>query len=159
VLVTNGVVTGQRNYTVIVTASGALTITTTTLPDATVSGTYNGAVQVVGGSGPYGWSVQSGNLPPGLALSGGTGASTTVSGVPTTPGFYSFVVQVSDSTGSASQALSVTVNDAPPGGVTGGGNGGGGGGGCVASTRVSLASVYVLFAVLTLLSLRRKRSA
>jgi hypothetical protein len=50
-----------------------------------------------GGVKPYKWSISSGALPPGLALS--SGGSTT--GKPTTAGTFSFVIRVDDSAGSA----------------------------------------------------------
>lgn len=50
-----------------------------------------------GGVPPYKWSIATGALPPGLALS--TGGSTT--GNPTTAGSFSFVVRVDDSGGGA----------------------------------------------------------
>jgi trimeric autotransporter adhesin len=50
-----------------------------------------------GGVKPYKWSISSGALPPGLALS--SGGSTT--GKPTTAGTYSFVIRIDDSAGAA----------------------------------------------------------
>ena len=50
-----------------------------------------------GGVKPYKWSISSGALPPGLALS--SGGSTT--GKPTTVGTFSFAVRVDDSAGAA----------------------------------------------------------
>lgn len=50
-----------------------------------------------GGVKPYKWSIGSGALPPGLAVS--KGGSTT--GKPTAPGTFSFVIRVDDSAGGA----------------------------------------------------------
>jgi hypothetical protein len=50
-----------------------------------------------GGVKPYKWSISSGALPSGLALS--NGGSTT--GKPTAPGTFSFVIRVDDSAGGA----------------------------------------------------------
>jgi Putative Ig domain len=50
-----------------------------------------------GGVKPYKWSISSGGLPAGLALS--SGGSTT--GKPTAPGTFSFVIRVDDSAGGA----------------------------------------------------------
>ena len=50
-----------------------------------------------GGVKPYKWSISSGTLPSGLALS--KGGSTT--GKPTAPGTFSFVIRVDDSAGAA----------------------------------------------------------
>ena len=46
-----------------------LQITTTTLPSGTVGTSYSSALQAAGGTAPYAWSVVSGSLPAGLALS------------------------------------------------------------------------------------------
>jgi hypothetical protein len=50
-----------------------------------------------GGVKPYKWSINSGSLPPGLAVSSGRSAT----GKPTTAGTFSFVVRVVDSAGTA----------------------------------------------------------
>jgi hypothetical protein len=54
-----------------------------------------------GGDGNYTWTISSGALPPGITLSGNSGASVSLSGTPTTPGTYNFRVRVS-STGTYS---------------------------------------------------------
>ena len=51
-----------------------------------------------GGVKPYKWSISSGALPPGLALSKAGGSTT---GKPTAPGTFSFVIRVDDSAGGA----------------------------------------------------------
>ena len=54
----------------------------------------------VGGSGPYYFTLSSGTLPPGLALSTLAGVSTiTISGTPTSYGTFNFSLGVKDSTG------------------------------------------------------------
>jgi hypothetical protein len=63
---------------------------------------------------PYKWSIASGSLPPGLAL---TPAGST-SGKPTTIGSYSFVVRVDDSTGGAA-GVPRTITVVPHLAVTG----------------------------------------
>ena len=50
-----------------------------------------------GGTAPYGWSIGSGALPQGLAPSGTTGTSITISGTPTSSGPYSYSVKLTDS--------------------------------------------------------------
>src|SRR5262245_13108601 len=83
----------------------ALTITTASLPPATVGASYSEQISISGQMGQRSWSVV-GQLPPGLGLSGNSG---NISGVPTQAGTYAFTVRVSDNSGSDSKALSITV--------------------------------------------------
>src|SRR5690349_1631225 len=64
-----------------------------------------------GGTGPYSWSISAGALPAGInSPSPSTGASTTISGTPTTPGAYAFTVQASDSlSATGTQPFSGTI--------------------------------------------------
>lgn len=64
------------------------------VPAGTVSTPYNTVLSVGGGSSPYQFSVKTGTLPPGISLNPTTG---TLSGNPSTPGTYWFVVTVTDS--------------------------------------------------------------
>ena len=87
-----------------------LTITTTTLPGGTVGQPYSQSVTATGGAAPYSWSVLSGSLPPGLALSPTGTPSATLSGTPTTQGTFNFTVQVTDTASATdTQALSITI--------------------------------------------------
>jgi hypothetical protein len=93
-----------------------LEITTTTLPGGTAGQPYTATVGATGGKAPYAWSLAAGSLPPGLGLSGSTGA---LSGTPTTAGTYGFTVRVDDSGQpgrSDTQALAITI--APAAGLT-----------------------------------------
>ncbi len=89
-----------------------LSVTTTTLPGATVGTSYSAELSATGGTPPYSWVVTSGSLPAGLTLSG----SGTITGTPTTQGTANLSVQVTDSTTptpqTASQTLSIAVS--PP---------------------------------------------
>ena len=91
------------------TAASTLTITTTLLSAATVSTAYSATLTATGGSGTgYTWTLASGTLPAGLALTAATGV---IAGTPTTAGTSTFTVRVTDSAAStASQALSLLVN-------------------------------------------------
>ncbi len=120
---------GNSNFTVKVTdANGAaataalsitinptpLSITTTSLSNATVGVAYNANIQASGGTTPYAWSLINGtSLPAGLQLNTATGA---IAGTPTASGTTNFTVQVTDSTQptaqTASKAFSITVNSA-----------------------------------------------
>ncbi|HLY61971.1 MAG TPA: putative Ig domain-containing protein [Terriglobia bacterium] len=75
------------------TAAGPLAISSTSIPGGFAGTAYSASLAASGGTGPYTWSVSSGALPPGLALS----AAGTISGTPTTSGTYSFVGTVKDS--------------------------------------------------------------
>lgn len=87
-------------------ASATLQVTTTQLAGATLSGAYSAALSASGGTAPYTWSLASGSLPTGLALS----SSGTISGTPTSPGSFPFTVQVTDAAShSASANLSINV--------------------------------------------------
>ena len=80
---------------VISLAPPSLTITTSSLPGGTAGAPYSASLAVTGGTGPYTWSVQSGQLAPGLSLS----ASGIISGTPSTEGVYTVTMQVLDITG------------------------------------------------------------
>jgi len=90
-----------------ITINGAqLSVTTSSLPGATLGTPYSQQLGAAGGTGGYTWSVSSGSLPAGLSLSAG-GA---ISGTPTAAGAASFAVQVKDSSNAtATQSLSITV--------------------------------------------------
>lgn len=105
-----------------------ITITTTTIGQATIKTAYNTTLAATGGSGTYTWSVSSGTLPAGLALS----TAGVISGTPTAAGLTKFTVQVEDSETSpemATQPLNLAVSGGaltitstpPPGGQVGGG--------------------------------------
>ena len=77
------------------------------LPAATVGAAYNATVAVTGGTAPYSFSVASGQLPQGVALSDTSG---TISGTPTTGGSFNFALSVSDSKGvTKEQPFQMTV--------------------------------------------------
>ena len=88
-----------------------LTLTTTSLPDATVNTAYSATLTAAGGVLPYTFNLANGTaLPAGLALSSG-GA---ISGTPTKAGSTTFSVDVTDSSTPApliqTGNLSITVN-------------------------------------------------
>ena len=83
-----------------------LSITSTALPPASVGAPYSATLSATGGAPPYTWSLYSGTLPAGLALSAGG----TLSGMPTTAGSSTFTAQVTDSNSArATQQFTVTV--------------------------------------------------
>ncbi len=85
--------TATKSLSILI-ASAQLQIVTTSLADATIGLPYSIQLGATGGVTPYSWSIKSGALPAGLALS----ASGVISGTPTTAGTYSFTAQVADST-------------------------------------------------------------
>jgi hypothetical protein len=86
-------------------------ITTTALPNASVSQQYTQALTATGGTGTLSWSIADGTLPNGLGLIPLLGQ---ITGIPSECGTESFSAVVTDSTGAwASTPLSLTVT-APP---------------------------------------------
>jgi large repetitive protein len=83
------------------------------LPPGMVGGAYDQDFSSSGGAAPYTWSVKSGSLPPGLALTNPYGPSYNYSGLagtPTTAGTYTFTMQIADFDGAqATQQFSLTV--------------------------------------------------
>ena len=102
-------------------AGAGIVISTTSLPGGLVGIPYGSALQAIGGIPPYTWSVSSGSLPSGLAITTNnanvTGQSiTAITGGPTAAGTTPFTVKVQDSAnppGSMTQPLSMTIS-APP---------------------------------------------
>ncbi len=91
-----------------------LKIMTTGLPAAQLGVAFPAAITATGGKEPYSWNVESGTLPPGLALSPGTPAMT-FSGLPTTYGVYNFTVEVRDASFAVASAdFTITVQPATP---------------------------------------------
>ena len=77
-----------------------LTITTgSPLPAAAEGSPYSQTLSAAGGTVPYSWSIDSGSLPGGLALSS-TGV---ISGNPSTSGTFNFTVRISDGSQPTSQ--------------------------------------------------------
>jgi hypothetical protein len=101
---------GSQLY--MLTINPPVSITTPTLPNAVAPTTlpYNQTITAAGGTGPKSFSLTAGTLPPGLFFASGG----TLSGLPTTPGVYTFTVTATDVTGSfASQTYTVTINSVP----------------------------------------------
>ncbi len=108
--VTNAIGTVTSNNAVLTVTEPTLTISTSSLPNGVVGSAYSVLLHASGGSSPYTWTVQSGQLPLGLALSGTSG---NIAGKPTTAETSPFTIGVHDATGAAaSKALSITISDA-----------------------------------------------
>ncbi|MCL2246727.1 MAG: putative Ig domain-containing protein [Lentimicrobiaceae bacterium] len=78
-----------------------------TLPNGTVGVFYEQSIKVFG-LPLIKWSLESGNLPPGLSLNTSSGS---ISGIPTTEGTFDFTIKASNSAGFDTKELSITVVD------------------------------------------------
>ena len=95
-----------KSFTVVIAASALAITTTSPLNGGTVGTAYSQTLAASGGTTAYSWSVTSGTLPAGLALS----TAGVLSGTPTAAGVSSFTVQVADSGGlTATQTFSLTT--------------------------------------------------
>jgi hypothetical protein len=86
-----------------------LTIAESSLPAARSGQAYNQLLSASGGTAPYTWSIASGTLPVGLALS----SAGVISGIPVSVGAYPVTFKVVDSSwpqGEARLSLTITVN-------------------------------------------------
>ena len=87
-----------------------VTITTDRLPDGKVGKAYSQTL-IATGTVPITWSIDSGNLPAGLSLNKDSGE---ISGTPTAAGTSTFTVKATNSAGSDTKELSITITkDAP----------------------------------------------
>ncbi len=96
----------SSNFSLTFNVPPPLTMTAPALPNGTVQIPYSGSVSgsASGGNPPYQWSIRNGSLPTGVALSP-TGI---LSGTPTIPGTFTFVLQAVDGSG-ASGAVGTTI--------------------------------------------------
>jgi hypothetical protein len=106
--------TGQ--LTLMITTGGGMTlsITTAALPHGTVGVAYSATIAVSGGTAPYGFSVASGALPPGLSLT----PQGAIVGTPSQVGSFTLSIQCSDASSPqqvATRSYTLTVDS---GGVT-----------------------------------------
>lgn len=100
-----GGATATRVFGMLVTEG--LSVSTATLPAAVEGLAYTQTLSVTGGTAPYVWTLAVGSLPPGLTLN----PTGTISGTPTSPANYSFILQVSDAgQQSVTKALTLIVN-------------------------------------------------
>ena len=144
----DGVVTAVAGGTAVITATthdglftasctvtvnapdAAPTITTDTLPDGKVGEAYS-QILTADGTTPITWSV-SGALPDGLTLVGDT-----IKGTPSKAGDFKFTVKATNSAGSDTKELSITITKAAPAEYTVRFNANGGGGTMADVTGVS----------------------
>jgi arabinan endo-1,5-alpha-L-arabinosidase len=94
------------------TGATALTVAATSLPGGTVSASYSATLTATGGTGTgYEWSAPTGGLPAGLSLA----SSGLLSGTPTTPGSFTFTIEVTDSSAASATAnLNLAISGSGP---------------------------------------------
>ncbi len=93
-------------FVLVVDSGDALAVSTRVLPDALLGTPYAAPLRAVRGDAPYAFTIEDGELPPGLAL----GADGSLSGSPSALGTWAFVAKVRDAAGrEAAQALSIRV--------------------------------------------------
>ena len=85
---------GTRTYTLNV-GGNFITVNPATLPAAPQGRAYSQALSATGGIAPYTFALQSGALPPGLAIS----AAGLITGTPTVEGSFTFIVLAQDGNG------------------------------------------------------------
>ena len=81
-------------------------ITTASLPDGNVGTHYSQTIAATGGLTPYSFSLASGTLPTGLALTTSSNQGV-LSGIPTATGTFVFSIRVTDSSNPAQSATSL----------------------------------------------------
>ncbi len=98
--------TGTRDCSIVFDCP-LISITPTTLPQATTTVAYSQQLAASGGTVPYTWTLASGTLPSGITFS----SAGLISGTTTAVGSFNFTVQASDLNGCVKQqALSLGVN-------------------------------------------------
>ncbi len=109
VRVTDGLSASATRALALTVSGAAVTISTSSLSNATAGAPYSASLAATGGTPPYSWSLYSGSLPAGLSLSSGG----TISGTPTTAGTANFTVRVTDNAStSTTRGLTLTVSAA-----------------------------------------------
>lgn len=94
----------NREITLYVSNGSTIHATTLGLPDGLRNTGYS--AQLTADGEVTAWTLESGNLPPGLSLNGVTG---TISGIPTTAGTYIFNVGCTNGITSDTQSLSIRI--------------------------------------------------
>lgn len=104
VRVNSGTVSAERTFTIAIDPP-ALAVVTATLPGAVQGTPYSQALEAVGGTLPYAWSIVAGALPAGLTLS----PAGVISGTPTVSGPAQFTVRVTAGTETADRAFTLEI--------------------------------------------------
>ncbi|MDX2042070.1 MAG: putative Ig domain-containing protein [Acidobacteriota bacterium] len=114
---------GERSYTLVINplTCPTITINPATLPNGTAGAAYSQTLSGTGGTAPYEFNLFSGTLPTGLTLT----SAGLLSGTPTTPGSFNFIVRTRDANGCigarnytvVANCPTITIN--PPGILSG----------------------------------------
>jgi YVTN family beta-propeller protein len=99
----------NANTVSVISVLTAPTITTVSLPNATVGTAYSSTVSASGVPAPT-FSVSAGTLPAGLGLDAATGV---ISGTPTSVGSVPFTITATNSVGTDAHAYTMSVDPAP----------------------------------------------
>ncbi len=90
--------------------SEALRLLSQRLDNAFLGEAYSADIRAIGGVSPYSFTLERGDLPPGLSLQGGT-----IRGTPTELGRFTFTIAVSDTNLSQTfEEYALAVTEAPP---------------------------------------------
>ena len=108
---TNTVGTTEKEFTLVVDPIAPV-INTATLPGGTIGTPYSQTLSAnTGGASSVTWATTTGTPPAGLSLDGATGV---ISGTPTTAETATFTVSCTNSAGSDTQELSITISGVAP---------------------------------------------
>jgi hypothetical protein len=110
VRVTSGGQSGTRALSIAVNAT-APTVTTSSLPPASVGAAYSQTLTASGGDGSYAWAIAPGALPAGLSLIPGSGA---ITGTPLASGTSTFTARVTSAGQTSTRSLSLAVSPTAP---------------------------------------------
>lgn len=88
----SGPYSGAQTYSLTVSAP-TMTLSPTSLPNATAGAAYSATVSASGGVSPYSYAVTSGALPAGISLA----SNGALSGTPTAGGSFNFTITATDS--------------------------------------------------------------
>jgi hypothetical protein len=101
----------QATAALSISIAQGLSIPNCPTPVGAVGQAYSAALVALGGAQPYAWTITSGTLPTGLTLDSG---NSLISGTPTDPGAFTYVLQVADKASSNStRACSLQISSAP----------------------------------------------